>query len=315
MFKQRMTAVCTIIPVFLFLEAAAFAAVVSHGFGGVSALLRIPDVVAIPLFFLFLGLCAGVLVKYFHECKGILSVSIGFSNLANSHINGQTQDEDGEPVQNLMFLTRDARAVVSGIHLFFCCEYFEAIKQFEKALETATGSDNIAFCHSWIAECYTALNKSTEALRAYEKVVRAAPADSRALISLAKCYYFMGKPDNVVHCCEEALKYGDSWVAQQLLGESALAREEYAAAAEYFEKAALLWTPRVLAGVNHDGVSSEDGTSENITLEASFDGELPRVGGNREPIRINTALALSSLLSGSDERSEQYLLRTRREWG
>lgn len=325
MFKQRITAVCTIIIVFLLVETAAVIAV-SYGFGIVSEFLKIPDIAAIPLTILFLGFCANILFKYFYECKKILSVGIGFSNIASSHLGGVDENGVSEP-KSAFWLTRDARAVYNGICLFFGCEYFESLRQFEKALETAEGSDNIAFCHSWIAECYLALGKQQEALRAYEKVILAAPSDRRALVNLAKCYYVQGKPDKVVYCCEEALKYGDSWIAQQLLGEAALAKEDYAAAAAHFEKAEREWSPRVRDIESPDNVIPERGdTDASAIADAPVvpDAGSPQtdaaslLGGDselREPIRINNALAFSALLSGSAERSEQYLLRVRREWG
>ncbi|MCL2036754.1 MAG: tetratricopeptide repeat protein [Oscillospiraceae bacterium] len=151
--------------------------------------------------------------------------SIQLSRIAKTYI--------GEDVS--IYSDIGARFAYKGICAYMNDDYSPALRYLEKALEHSIIHQNSAFCLDWLAKCYSALGKESEALDCLVKAVNSEPANLRALFSLADTYIQQGAFSKAEFYYSRVLQYdSDNLAANFMLGMIRMGRGEYNEAEEQF---------------------------------------------------------------------------------
>jgi len=87
-----------------------------------------------------------------------------------------------------IFFDKGAKLAYRGIYSFLDGDFSKAIKCLEKSLKYSYVPQNCSFCYDWIARCYDAQDKTTEALTYSVKAVQAEPSNIKSLFNLAEMY-------------------------------------------------------------------------------------------------------------------------------
>jgi tetratricopeptide (TPR) repeat protein len=124
-----------------------------------------------------------------------------------------------------------------GIFSYLDDDYAKALQYFEESIQCSEVAHNTAFCYDWMANCYDALNKPSEAFRCCVKAVESEPSNLAALFGLADAYARKGLYEKAEYYYRKILReQKDNSAAIFLIGVLYMGQARYEDAEKQFNE-------------------------------------------------------------------------------